>query len=192
MLPFISHSRPGWALCSLVRLKASNLPDLTVGDSQSSLLGCSAVDCVCLSVGVAGCSRFAWFCLSLKMCLGFPGGTSGKVQVLLANAGDTRDLGSIPGLGRPPGGGHHNPLQYSFLENPVDRGAWWATVNRVSKSQTLLKQLSTQAQRCPWASEKVSTGLCRLSRWGRRARLDDKLWIWVLTLILFLLLKRTI
>ena len=42
------------------------------------------------------------------------------------NAGDTRDMGSIPGLGRSPGGGHGNPLQYSCLENPVDRRDWWA------------------------------------------------------------------
>ena len=47
---------------------------------------------------------------------GFPGGASGKEPP--ANAGDVRDLGSIPGLGRPPGGGHGNPLQYSCLENP--------------------------------------------------------------------------
>ena len=54
------------------------------------------------------------------------------------NAGD---LGSIPGSGRSPGGGHGNPLQYSCLENPVDRGAWWATVHGVAKSRTRLKQL---------------------------------------------------
>ena len=55
---------------------------------------------------------------------------------LVANAGDIRDMGSIPGSGRFPGGGHGNPLQYSCLENPMDRGPWWATVHRVSKSQT--------------------------------------------------------
>ena len=52
------------------------------------------------------------------------------------NVRDRRDTGSIPGLGRSPGGGHGNPLQYSCLENPMDRGAWWATVHGVSKSQT--------------------------------------------------------
>ena len=46
-----------------------------------------------------------------------------------ANAGDNRDMGLISGLGRSPGGGHDNPLQYSCLENPMDRGAWWATVH---------------------------------------------------------------
>ena len=56
-----------------------------------------------------------------------------------ANAGDTRDMGSIPGSGRSPGGGHGNPLQYSCLENPMDRGAWRATVHGVAKSQTRVK-----------------------------------------------------
>ena len=60
----------------------------------------------------------------------FPGGTSGKN--LPANVGDVRDTSSIPGLGRSPGGGHGNPLQYSCLENPMDRGAWWATTNTSS------------------------------------------------------------
>ena len=59
-----------------------------------------------------------------------------------SNAGDIGDLGSIPGSGRSPGGGYGNPLQYSCLENFTDRGAWWATVHRVAKSWTQLKQLS--------------------------------------------------
>ena len=50
----------------------------------------------------------------------------------------TGDMGSIPGLGRAPGEGNGNPLQYSCLENPMDRGAWWAAVHRVAKSQTQL------------------------------------------------------
>ena len=61
-----------------------------------------------------------------------------------ANAGDVRDLGSIPGSGRSFGGGHSNPLRYSCLENPMDREAWWATVYRVAKSWTQLKQLSAK------------------------------------------------
>ena len=52
-----------------------------------------------------------------------------------ANAGDSRDVSLIPGLGRFPGGGHDNPLLYSCLENPVDRGAWWAMVHGVTKSE---------------------------------------------------------
>ena len=68
-------------------------------------------------------------------------GPSGKAY-LLANAGNVRDAGLILELGRFPGGGHGNPLQYSCLENPIDRGAWQTTVHRVAKSQTGLKQLS--------------------------------------------------
>ena len=58
------------------------------------------------------------------------------VKNLPANAGEIRDVGSILGLGRFPGRRHGNPLQYSCLENPMDRGAWWATVQRVAKSWT--------------------------------------------------------
>ena len=64
------------------------------------------------------------------------------VKNLPANAGDVRDTGSIPGLGRFPAGGHGNPVQCSCLENPMDRRAWWAIVHRVAKSWTQLKQLS--------------------------------------------------
>ena len=53
-----------------------------------------------------------------------------------------REVGSIPRSGRSPGGGHGNSLQYSCLENPMDRGAWWATFHGVAKSQTRLKRLS--------------------------------------------------
>ena len=58
------------------------------------------------------------------------------VKNLPANAEDVRDEGSIPGLGRSPGEGNGDPLQYSCLENPLDRGDWWAIVHGVAKSQT--------------------------------------------------------
>jgi len=61
----------------------------------------------------------------------FPGGSEGK-----ASACNVRGLGLIPGSGRSPGEGNGNPLQYSCLENPMDRGAWWATVHRVTKNPT--------------------------------------------------------
>ena len=65
----------------------------------------------------------------------------------LANEGDVWDESSIPELGRSPGGGHGNPVQYSCLENPMDRGAWQATVHGSAKSGTQLKQLSMHT--CP-------------------------------------------
>ena len=61
------------------------------------------------------------------------------IKDLLASAGDLRDMGSIPGLGRSPGEWYDNPLQYSCLENTMDRGAWQAMVYRVTKSWTQLK-----------------------------------------------------
>ena len=69
---------------------------------------------------------------------GFSGGSDGKVSA--CNAGD---LGSIPGLGRSPGEGNGNPLQYSCLENPMDGGTWQATVHRVTKSRTRLSDLTS-------------------------------------------------
>ena len=65
------------------------------------------------------------------------------VRNLPANAGDKKDTGLAPGLGRSLGGEHSHPLWYSYLENSMDRGAWQATVHRVTKSQTWLKLLST-------------------------------------------------
>ena len=67
----------------------------------------------------------------------FPGGS--VVKNLPVNAGGIRDVGSFSGLGRSPGGGHGNPLQYSCLDNPMDRGTWGVTVHGVTKSQTQLK-----------------------------------------------------
>ena len=58
------------------------------------------------------------------------------VKNLPANEGDAGDLGLFPGSGRSPGGGHGNPLHYSCLENPVDRGPWWATVHGVAENRT--------------------------------------------------------
>ena len=80
------------------------------------------------------------------------------VQNPPANAGD---VGSIPGLGRSPGEGNGNPLQYSCLEHPMDRGAWWATVHGVAKSQTRLQQLSKHA----WVLVEASV-IFRCSLWG--------------------------
>ena len=79
--------------------------------------------------------------MHLLLCLN-PSGT--MINNLPASAGDTRDVGSIPGQGRSPGVGNGSPLQYSFLENSTDIGAWQATVHRVTKSWTRLSK-STHA-----------------------------------------------
>ena len=71
-------------------------------------------------------------------------GVAWMVKNWPANTWDLRDVGSIPGLGRFPGGGHSNPFQYSCLENSMDRGAWWARVHGVAKSRTWQKWPSTQ------------------------------------------------
>ena len=71
--------------------------------------------------------------------LGFPGGSEVK-----ASSWNVGDLGSIPGSGRSPGEGNGNPLQYSCLENPLDGGAWWATVHGVAKSRTRLNDFTKE------------------------------------------------
>ena len=86
-----------------------------------------------------------WKNYNLKMLIiwdsgnvGFPGGSEVK-----ASACNVGDLGSIPGSGRFSGEGNGNPLQYSCQENPMDGGAWWATVHRVAKSQTRLSNFTS-------------------------------------------------
>ena len=84
------------------------------------------------------------------------------VKNLPANAGDIRDACSIPGLGRSPGEGNGNPLQYSCLENPMDRGAWWFTVHRVAKSRTQLSDFSFfLSKRVKKNTEKFKLGISK-------------------------------
>ena len=100
---------------------------------------------------------------------GFPGGS--VAQNPSASAGDTGDMGLIPGLGRSGGEGNGNPLQHSRLESPMGRGAWWAAVRGVAKSHTT-EQLSTQAHETQQLSlsHEVSTVL----EWTRmRTRLNE-------------------
>ena len=100
-------------------------------------------ECVYESVGV---------CVHVYMCVYLC--VYGVFQVVLvvknlpASAGGIRDVDSIPGSGKAPGGGQGNPLQCSCLEDPLDRGAWWATVYRVSETRTQLKWLSTHTRVC--------------------------------------------
>ena len=77
--------------------------------------------------------QFSFSILLEDVEMGFPNGSDGKEPS--CNAGDP---GSIPRLGRSPGEGNNNPLWYSFLENPMDRGTWWAIVHGVTKSRTRL------------------------------------------------------
>ena len=72
------------------------------------------------------------------------------------NAGATGKVGSIPRSKRSPGGENGNPLQYSYLENLMDRGPWWATVNEIAKSQEQLKQLSMRAYIMKWFQYQVN------------------------------------
>ena len=94
---------------------------------------CSIINlqyCVSFSkVSTAKCLGYTYICI-----YGFPDGSVGKESA--RNAGD---LGSIPGSGRSPGEGNGNPLQYSCLQNSMDRGAWWITVHGVTKSWTQLR-----------------------------------------------------
>ena len=75
--------------------------------------------------------------LFLATIKSFPRGSVDKESA--CNAGDAGDVGSVPGSVRSPGGGNGNPLQYSCLGNPMDRGAWWATVHSVTKNRKRLK-----------------------------------------------------
>ena len=80
---------------------------------------------------------------SHQPCMGLPQWLSSKE--FACSLGAAEEVGSIPGSRRSPGGGHGNPLQYSCLENAMDRGAWWSTIYRVTKNRTQLKQLNMQA-----------------------------------------------
>ena len=97
------------------------------------------------------------------------------VKKLPANAGDLRDSGSIPGLGRLPGGGYGNPLQYSCLENLMDRGTWRATVHRAAKSRTWLKQLKHNTIKDDWCSfKRRDMGMHRKTREGETGAMQPE------------------
>ena len=110
-------------------------------------------------------------CLSLKT--NFPGGSDGKMS-----DGNAGDLGSIPGSVRSPGEGNGNPLQYSCLENPMDGGAWWATVHGVAKSWTRLSNFTHFTQRASLVAQRVKylTAMweIRVQSLGRKYPLEEK------------------
>ena len=123
------------------------------GSSGNGIIPARLLEWVAISFSRGSSWPRYWTCVS---CIGrlilYQWATWEASQVVLviknpsANAGDTKHPASIPGSGRSPGAGHGNPLQYSCLENSMDRGAWWATVHWVAKNQTRLKWLSTHAQ----------------------------------------------
>ena len=102
------------------------LTGLTLNSFPQTWNGCTMV-----------CNKFS----CVPGLLGFPRASDGKEFACQAG-----DLGSVPGLGRSSGGGHGNPLQYSCLENPMDRGAWQATVYRVAESDTTEVTQHTRTQ----------------------------------------------
>ena len=124
---------------SHVRLFANLMDCGLPGSSIHGIFQARTLERVAISFSRQTCTYYLFFGRFL----------AGASQVALvvknppANAGDLRDVGLIPRSGRSPGEGHGNSVQYSCLENPMDRGAWWATVYGVAKSQTRLKWLST-------------------------------------------------
>ena len=128
----------------------NNFLSLASKDNENgNLVTCIRVQTSCLSLGFRrncfppGASHMAWV-----------------VKSLPAHAGDTRDAGPTPGSGRSPGERHGNPLQCPCLENPMDGGAWRATVHRVAKSWTWMKQLSIHVHFfCPWDFPGENTGV---------------------------------
>ena len=106
---------------------------------HSALTVCHFICCTC-----------SFFPTGSSSTHGFPGGSAVKNPP--ADAGDT---GSIPGSGRSPGGGNGSPLQYSCLENPMDRGGWWATVHEVAKTERLNNNKLYKAA-CPWTPKQLS------------------------------------
>ena len=137
------------------------------GSSTGKKFACNAGDWFDFWVGKIPWRRDR---LPTRVFLGFPGGSDSKESAY--NAGD---LGLIPGLGRSPGEGHGNPLQYSCVEIPMDRGAWQAIVHRVTKSWTQLacydswgrSKESDTTERLDWSELKHSTAptlLCRRHR----------------------------
>ena len=104
-----------------------------------------------------------------------------EIKKMPANAGDIRDVGLIPGLERYPGGGHCNPFQYSCLENPMDRGVWWAIVHSVPKSWTWMMRQLTRRIKVGYAW--YISNVLHI----RKLRLRDVMWLAPFLLIAFCL-----
>ena len=134
--PAQQGSRHAGAVVMLHGLSCSVVHGIFLDQGSNLCLLCCTVDSV--SLDHQGSTRLLYLMLSCE-CLDFPGGSDSKASAY--NAGD---LGLIPELGRSPGEENGNPLQYSCLENPMDGGAWWATVHGVAKSQTRLSNFTCE------------------------------------------------
>ena len=128
---WMEFSRNSWLSHMLMFLNACNIGRRANKSATSAI-----------SIGLLIESWVKRNCLWIRYCLLWVSQVVLVVKNSPDNVGDIRDAGSIPGLGRSPGGGHGNPLQYSCLENPMDRGAWRAAVHRVAKSWTWLSDLA--------------------------------------------------
>ena len=105
--------------------------------------------------------------------VGFPSGSEVKASACKAG-----DLGSIPGSGRSPGEGNGNPLQYSCLENPMDRGAWWVTVHGVAKSRTWLSDFTSLGILWAWMLEQEDISTLGFVQYKMRHKLIYRVSLW--------------
>ena len=133
--PSNSHTRNFLVICKAY-LWVWGRENIYLTHFNKSKANCSLAWRSCPTVMLSQ-NQLSLSCYSEPLSLGFPGGS--EVKASARNAGD---LGSIPGSERSPGEGSGNPLQYSCLENPMDGGAWWATVHGVAKSQTWLRDFT--------------------------------------------------
>ena len=133
-----------WEGCHTLKMKDSDPMDCSpLGFSVHGILQARILEWVAMpsSRGSSQPRDQTWVSCITGGFFTEPPGKALVVKNLPTDAGNVRDVSLIPGLGRS-AGEHGSPLQYSCLENPMDRGAWWATVLRVTKSQTRLKRLS--------------------------------------------------
>ena len=168
----------------VVREKSCTLKFSNVAMITTLVITFSPLYC-CFSFEILSLIYLVWFTLrGLPLEVGFPGSSDGKDSA--CNAGDP---GLIPGSERSPGEGNDCPLQYSCLENPVDRGAWWATVHGVTKSRTWLSHFTSLHKlqeilkdREAWCAvvHEVVKHQTRLSDWTTTKWVECQTYIWVL------------
>ena len=158
-MPNSNRLEQNWRMCWFVQVRSPGIclgaqldwkaPTLSSGMFSPSV--CSVSFCVdfvlsSISPSFSVTSLAAPAQSKYSIPRGFPGGAGGEEPA--ANTEDPRDMGLNPESARSPAKGNHYPLQYSCLENPMDRGVWWATVHGVPKSWTRLRQQHTHTSHC--------------------------------------------